>query len=931
MKPHIKFFFSVFLLLGICFSLVGNVNPIVSGQAGFAGGSGTQGDPYLVATAAQLDNVRNHMESHFKQVAHINLGVSPWNTGGGWQPIGTNVDQFKGSYDGGNFAIRNLTINSPNAERQGLFGYVNNATLANIRLENVDILARNYVGSLAGFVNGSAIENVFASGQVQGTNMEIGGLIGQLSNSILFNAATVVDVEGEGRYTGGLVGYNYISEIHASSSRGSVQGANQVGGLVGYISHSFASVANSYSHASVHGQNHVGGLIGAENIIGTGRITRSYSTGQVTGIGDPTTFGGLIGTASHPEKVLNSYWDTQTSGQASSAAGEGHTTAEMQQQATYQFFNFATLWTINEGKAYPVIQNFDHYQKPQPVDLEASVPGAGTEANPYRISTADQLNAIRQNLEAHYRLENDIDLSSTVIWDYGRGWQPIGTDGEQFKGAFDGAGHTLLNLTVNRPHSDYQGLFGYVWDATLENVRLENVTVIGRKDIGSLSGYVNVSTIEGLFATGQVQGMMGDVGGLVGVLNSSTLTNAGTVFDVQGHVRNVGGLVGWNHQSTISSTYSMGTVQGIESVGGLVGYHHHNNAYIENSYSRAVVSGDSKVGGLVGNLYKAVHDTTRVFNSYSTGQVNGTGDGMTIGGLIGEANTFQWGNNAYWDTETSGMDVSAGGYPRTTTAMTYPYVDTFTAFDFINIWAEDTGVQQNDGYPYLHIVTPPNRSIVVNAAPGQGGTVSGGGNFHDGQTVTVRAAAEPGWVFENWTLVEDVVSSNSSYTFTAGEDRTLTANFVQQMPVSGSIPVEGGMLFSQVDQTQYDFNPNAFSAPVDVTHTFITGAPAEVPAGKTSLGYHFEVVANFTDGSPAQLVGTVDLRIDFDAAGFSASEPVSLWRLSSSGWEQVPSSTQGNLVLMATLDHFSTFALFERTPSTPVPDGLSIFLPLILQ
>ena len=75
---------------------------------------------------------------------------------------------------------------------------------------------------------------------------------------------------------------------------------------------------------------------------------------------------------------------------------------------------------------------------------------------------------------------------------------------------------------------------------------------------------------------------------------------------------------------------------------------------------------------------------------------------------------------------------------------------------------------------------PQNYTIAVSANPTQGGTVTGGGTYPAGQSCTVAATANNGYVFANWTENGNVVSTNARYTFTVNGNRTLVANFTQQ-------------------------------------------------------------------------------------------------------------------------------------------------------
>ena len=75
---------------------------------------------------------------------------------------------------------------------------------------------------------------------------------------------------------------------------------------------------------------------------------------------------------------------------------------------------------------------------------------------------------------------------------------------------------------------------------------------------------------------------------------------------------------------------------------------------------------------------------------------------------------------------------------------------------------------------------PQNYNISVSANPTNGGTVSGGGTYQQGQSCTVTATANNGYAFTNWTENGNVVSNNANYTFVVNGNRTLVANFTQQ-------------------------------------------------------------------------------------------------------------------------------------------------------
>jgi hypothetical protein len=318
------------------------------------------------------------------------------------------------------------------------------------------------------------------------------------------------------------------------------------------------------------------------------------------------------------------------------------------------------------------------------------------------IWTWYDLDDVRDNLAGNHTLMNDLDSTTAGYEELasptangGKGWEPIGLLGgtASFTGIFDGQGHEIRDLFINRPDQTRTGLFGMIdYGAVVENLGVVNVTVIGGRLVGGLVG-LNNGTISNSYSTGSVTGN-DEVGGLVGRHSWGALHNCYSIASVTGE-EDVGGLVGRNEATTVddsycrgtlSDSYSEGNVTGQSSVGGLVGTIVHRvmveNSYsggsvtgnnnvgglvasdefdtVSNSYSTASVTGSQKIGGLVGH-----NDDGTVSNSYSTGNV--TGDEY-VGGLVGW-NEYGTVSNSFWDTETSGQATSDGGTGKNTTEM----------------------------------------------------------------------------------------------------------------------------------------------------------------------------------------------------------------------------------------------------------------------
>ena len=224
--------------------------------------------------------------------------------------------------------------------------------------------------------------------------------------------------------------------------------------------------------------------------------------------------------------------------------------------------------------------------------------GTGTVGDPYQITNVDQLQEMRDDLDAHYVLANDIDASATPGWNGGEGFERIARDtstsygfqGRKFTGSLDGQGHTITGLYINRSSTDYVGLFGYIdTGGSVSNTSLTGIDVEGRWYVGGLVGYNYDGAIINCHATGNVSGDW-----------------------------YVGGLVGEN-RGAISNCYATGSVSGDDYVGGLVGGNgdwESSGGAITNCHATGSVSGDGHIGGLVG------HNRGDMTNCHATGSVS---------------------------------------------------------------------------------------------------------------------------------------------------------------------------------------------------------------------------------------------------------------------------------------------------------------------
>lgn len=183
--------------------------------------------------------------------------------------------------------------------------------------------------------------------------------------------------------------------------------------------------------------------------------------------------------------------------------------------------------------------------------------GEGTAASPYIIEDALDLDAIRNNLSAHYELKNDIDLGIDPF-NTDEGWIPI----RQFSGVFYGNGKIVKNLFINRPEEDQVGLFGEVsYGGIIQDIFIDNANVTGKSRVGALVGLHYVShASHGVYRCGSSGIVNGDfeVGGLVGYMygHSGHIKHCYSKCKVVGDRHDVAGLVGRTYgTSSYGSNY----------------------------------------------------------------------------------------------------------------------------------------------------------------------------------------------------------------------------------------------------------------------------------------------------------------------------------------------------------------------------------------
>jgi filamentous hemagglutinin family protein len=225
--------------------------------------------------------------THLNETTINNIHSDKWDGGKGFNPIGDSDKPFTGTIDGFSgervFGISNLTINRPEEDNVGLVAVAgtsgNAAGFGNVHLYDTAITGKNNVGTIAGTLqSGSTISWSEVSGKVTGSGENIGGFAGLASgNSISYSSNyAAVDSKGTdgietGTHVGGIAGMlNTNSTLKDVHNFGDISGAEDVGGLAGYVENSTIvgstnavnKFYNTYNNGTVKGTTNTGGIVG---------------------------------------------------------------------------------------------------------------------------------------------------------------------------------------------------------------------------------------------------------------------------------------------------------------------------------------------------------------------------------------------------------------------------------------------------------------------------------------------------------------------------------------------------------------------------------------------------------------------------------------------------------------------------------------------
>lgn len=330
-----------------------------------------------IYTKDDLDNIKLDMAGKYILMNDIvfdasdyEKGGSFYNSGKGWEPIGTESTNFRGVFDGNGYKIKNLYINNPEQNYIGLFGVVEYATISNVYLENVDITGKYYVGGIVGESrNISTISYCVVGGEVNGAE-NVGGIVGKQYLSDYVNGTNYIKycmnaapISGN-NFVGGIVGYSHsyysysgyygdnyrYSDVIYCANTGTVKASGSyAGGVVGYSTGNRLSQTNTYCYntGNVSATSYAGGLIGSCSSSYT-YVTHCYSVGTVTAT---SNYGGCFG--SNPYSSTFCYYLDEGVTNPTCTVGISKSEDQMKKATAYEQWDFKNTWTMAGRTDYP--------------------------------------------------------------------------------------------------------------------------------------------------------------------------------------------------------------------------------------------------------------------------------------------------------------------------------------------------------------------------------------------------------------------------------------------------------------------------------------------------------------------------------------------------------------------------------------------------
>ncbi len=504
-------------------------------------GDGTNDTAYKISTAADLLWFANEVNGGNNQINgvlmnDIDLSTVCSATLGNWTPIGTEAKNFKGSFDGRGFTVKNIYYNNTtDGDYVGLFGYVSNpAVIQNVTvtgtLAGVDCVA-GIVGRTMGSTSGDpAIRNCVNYANVS-ADRYAAGILG-FGSANIYNCTNHGDMSATGSYAGGIVAFGYDNIVQNCANFGTISGGSSYG--LGHMNQASCQISNFVNFGSA----------GSDGVSDKA-VTNCYSVSN-TSVSGATKIDASDARIASGELayMLGEGWGQEIGVDAAPVPGGMKVYYTMDPATlctattpTYMYANSEN--TKRTHDANMPAEDYDNGFCTICGEYQPATDGDGDSY--YEIGNAGQLywfaaqvNGGSSNLNAE--LVANITVNSNVLTASGdlngnpedfRAWTPIGiSDANDFEGTFQGNGYVISGL-----YAKYYGV-GFI-KMTGSGAKIYNLGVMDSYFLndngsghgyasGAIAGYLSGSSIvvENCFSNATIAGNSYISGGLIGAANS---------------------------------------------------------------------------------------------------------------------------------------------------------------------------------------------------------------------------------------------------------------------------------------------------------------------------------------------------------------------------------------------------------------------------
>ena len=603
-----------------------------------------------------------------------------------WTPIGTTDNQYAGTFDGNGKTISGLYYNV-GRNNIGFFSYTNGAEIRNLGIVDSYIKAQTWIGGVVCNASNSTISNCYYAGSISGSQSAAGIVSNLFNNSTISNCYNIGIVRSTFHPGSVVCGVRESTVSNCYYLTGTADNgiSSGTGEATAKTEAEFASGEVAYLLGKAWGQK-IGTdaypVLGGEVVYKNGDTYAntcahpSYTNQKCDACGEPCSHasytdgqcnacgkicihesytnskcdecGKICAHESYTDQKCDvcgepcshvSYTDGQCSACGKICMHESYTDSkcdECVKICAHESYTDQKCDVCGEPCAHEYCDKgfcstCGGYEEPE---LKDGV---------YQISNAGQLywfakkvnggdNAINGKLTKNIVInENVLNADGTLNGTPSREWTPIGNTSRKYIGTFDGDGYTISGLYINNSEKLHVGLFGFVWDGTVQNTGVLDSYFCAKKFVGGVAGYVYNSIFSNNY-------------------NAGTISGSSYVGGVAGHLI---------YDTIASNCYNTGIVSGSERVGGVTGYVNEFSS-LSNCYNIGSVTGSNNVGSVTGEV--AIGSTAK--NCYYLTGTADSGIGYGQGEAIAKTEAeFASGEVAYLLGEAWGQTIGTDAYP----------------------------------------------------------------------------------------------------------------------------------------------------------------------------------------------------------------------------------------------------------------------------